>query len=197
MRAVTATATATLSLSLYIYIYIYAHISISLSLYIYIYISYQICIHISLSIYLSIYATASTTRRNAAKRSKTLLAAVLCLTLQIRRGRRKGRGLPTMHSPQNNNKVYRAGEPSVGWSRRICPSACKCPAWDPMERMRGTLEFPCTVSFHNFKSQNFKLSVSNPRSKYVACVSVLSRISNSQGLGRKNKLENLKTYRII
>ena len=26
-----------------------------------------------------------------------------------------------------------------------------------------------TVSFHNFKSQNFKLSVSNPKSKYVAC----------------------------
>ena len=25
-----------------------------------------------------------------------------------------------------------------------------------------------TVSFHNFKSQNFKLSVSNPKSKYVA-----------------------------
>ena len=54
-----------------------------------------------------------------------------------------------------------------------------------------------TVSFHNFKSQNFKLSVSNPKSKYVAYVSVLSRISNSQGLGRKNKLEILKTYRKI
>ena len=26
----------------------------------------------------------------------------------------------------------------------------------------------CTASFHNFKSQNFKLSVSNPKSKYVA-----------------------------
>ena len=25
-----------------------------------------------------------------------------------------------------------------------------------------------TVSFYNFKSQNFKLSVSNPKSKYVA-----------------------------
>ena len=31
-----------------------------------------------------------------------------------------------------------------------------------------------TVSFHNFKSQNFKLSVSNPKSKYVACLSVVS-----------------------
>ena len=54
-----------------------------------------------------------------------------------------------------------------------------------------------TVSFHNFKSQNVKLSVSNPKSKYVAYLSVLSRISNCQGLGRKNKLEMLKTDRII
>ena len=35
-----------------------------------------------------------------------------------------------------------------------------------------------TVSFHNFKSRNFKLSVSNPKSKCVACLSVLSQISN-------------------
>ena len=46
-----------------------------------------------------------------------------------------------------------------------------------------------TVSFHNFKSHNFKLSVSNPKSKYVAYVYVLSRISNCQGLGHKNKHE--------
>ena len=52
-----------------------------------------------------------------------------------------------------------------------------------------------TVSFHNCKSQNFKLSVSNPTSKYVACLSVLSQISNCQGLGRKNKFGVLKTYR--
>ena len=52
-----------------------------------------------------------------------------------------------------------------------------------------------TVSFHNFKSKDFKLSVSNPKSKYVAYVSALSRISNCQGLGRKNKYEILKTDR--
>ena len=52
-----------------------------------------------------------------------------------------------------------------------------------------------TVSFHNFKSQNFKLSVSNPKNKYVAYLSVLSQISNCQGLGRKNKHEILKTDR--
>ena len=52
-----------------------------------------------------------------------------------------------------------------------------------------------TVSFHNFKSQKFKLSVSNPKSKYVAYVSVLSQISNCQGLGRKNKHDILKTDR--
>ena len=53
-----------------------------------------------------------------------------------------------------------------------------------------------TVSFHNFKSRNFKLSVSNPKSKYVAYSSVLSQISNCQGLGRKNKHEILKTDRM-
>ena len=52
-----------------------------------------------------------------------------------------------------------------------------------------------TVSFHKFKSQNFKLSVSNPKSKYAAYVSVLSQISNRQSLGRKNKHEILKTDR--
>ena len=54
---------------------------------------------------------------------------------------------------------------------------------------------PTTVSFHNSKSQNFKLSVSNPKGKYVAYLSVLSQISNCQSLGRKNKHEILKTDR--
>ena len=54
---------------------------------------------------------------------------------------------------------------------------------------------PGTISFHNFKSQNFKSSVSNPKSKYVAYLSVLSQISNCQGLGRKNKHDILKTDR--
>ena len=54
---------------------------------------------------------------------------------------------------------------------------------------------PTTVSFHNFKSQDFKLSVSNPKSKYVAYLSVLSQISNCQGLGRKNKHDILKSDR--
>ena len=49
------------------------------------------------------------------------------------------------------------------------------------------------VSFHDFKSQNFKLSVSNPKGKYVAYLSVLSQISNCQSLGRKNKHDILKT----
>ena len=52
-----------------------------------------------------------------------------------------------------------------------------------------------TVSFHNFKSNNFKLSVSNPKNKHVAYVSVLSQISSCQGLGRENKLDILKTDR--
>ena len=52
-----------------------------------------------------------------------------------------------------------------------------------------------TVSFHNFESQNFKLSVSNPKSKQAAYLSVLSQISNCQSVGRKNKFEILKTDR--
>ena len=39
------------------------------------------------------------------------------------------------------------------------------------------------------------MSVSNPKSKYVAYLSVLSQISNCQSLGRKNKHEILKTDR--
>ena len=54
-----------------------------------------------------------------------------------------------------------------------------------------------TVSFHNFQSRNFKLSVSNPKNKYVAYLSVLSQISNCQGLGRKNKHEILQTDRTL
>ena len=54
-----------------------------------------------------------------------------------------------------------------------------------------------TVSFHDFKSQNFKSSISNPKNKYAACLSVLSQISNCQGLGRKNKHEILKTDRNV
>ena len=49
----------------------------------------------------------------------------------------------------------------------------------------------CTVSFHNFKSQNFKFSVSNPKNKCAAYCSALSQISNCQGLGRKNKFEEV------
>ena len=60
----------------------------------------------------------------------------------------------------------------------------------------GKQESGNTVCFHDFKSRNFKLSVSNPKSKYVAYLPVLSQISNCQGLGRKNKHEILKTDRM-
>ena len=53
-----------------------------------------------------------------------------------------------------------------------------------------------TVSFHNFKSQNFKLSVSNPKNTYASYLCVRSQISNCQSLGRNNKHEILKTDRI-
>ena len=50
-------------------------------------------------------------------------------------------------------------------------------AWTQHIRMSIAFVYR-TVSFHNFESQEFKLSVSNPKSKYVAYLSVLSQISN-------------------
>ena len=52
----------------------------------------------------------------------------------------------------------------------------------PVTPCRSTVTVDyCTFNFHNFKPQNFKLSVSNPNSKYVAYLYVLSNLS------RKNK----------
>ena len=65
------------------------------------------------------------------------------------------------------------------------------------DRNSNNSKYNCnTVSFHNFKSRNFKLSVSNPENKYVVDLSVLSQISNCQSLGRKSKHEILKTDHI-
>ena len=49
--------------------------------------------------------------------------------------------------------------------------------------------------FSNHKRN--KLSVSNPKSKYVVYLSVLSQISSCQSLGRKNKHDILKTNRKV
>ena len=65
----------------------------------------------------------------------------------------------------------------------------------PLNPARVGLQAQITVSSHNFKSQNFKLSVSNPKSKYVDDLSLLSQIWNCQGLGRTNKHEILKADR--
>ena len=65
-----------------------------------------------------------------------------------------------------------------------------------LKRGSDPWHFLCfTVSCHNFKSQIFKLSLSDPKSKYVAYLLVLSRISTCQGLGRKSKHEILKCIR--
>ena len=74
------------------------------------------------------------------------------------------------------------------------PRTYMCPFGEGLAELRRC--DLATVRFHNFKSPNFKLRVSNPKNTYIACLSVLSRISNCQGLGRKNKFEILKTYRI-
>ena len=73
----------------------------------------------------------------------------------------------------------------------LCCSGLDCFARDSNE----VLSHDAVSFFHNFKSQNFKLSVSNPKNKYAAYLSVLSQISNCQSLGRKNKHEILKTDR--
>ena len=52
-----------------------------------------------------------------------------------------------------------------------------------------------TASFHNFKSQISNRETQILKGKCVAYLSVLSRISNCQSLGRKNEHEILKTYR--
>ena len=38
---------------------------------------------------------------------------------------------------------------------------------------------PDTVSFHDFRSQNFKLSVSNPKNKHVAYLIIIAINTNS------------------
>ena len=55
--------------------------------------------------------------------------------------------------------------------------------------------YSITVSVHDFKWQKNKLSVSNPESKDIAYLSVLSQISNCLGRSRKNKHTILKTDR--
>ena len=82
---------------------------------------------------------------------------------------------------------------STRWGSTRCPSRSSSgspsgPSSSPPSTGRPrSSDRKHRVSCHNFKSQNFKLRVSNPKSKYVAYLSVLSRISNCQSLGRKNK----------
>ena len=45
--------------------------------------------------------------------------------------------------------------------------ALRAPARGGVGFERGRWGFTSTVSFHNFKSQNFKLSVSNPKSNML------------------------------
>ena len=91
--------------------------------------------------------------------------------------------------------------PSLPSSTLLLPSPLPSPPLSYVHLYRYlylhifTYTYTYTVSFHNFKSQKFKLSVSNPKNKYVAYVSVLSQISNFQSLGRKNKHAILKADR--
>ena len=103
------------------------------------------------------------------------------LTLSDQTDRTTGQSITAILSAKNGRR-----EKESRWHIQFHIVTGVCEKNNPLEN---------TVSFHNFKSQNFKLSVSNPRSKYVAHVSVLSPISNCQSLGRKNKHDILKTDR--
>ena len=156
-----------ISLSLYIYIYI----SISLSLYIYIYI--YVYIYIYIYIYTHIHITAA--GPGAARHPRGHGAAAR---------RRAQYSTYTMYAFTACIQLTDPKHSNASSLSSCSQFSCSCE--DP-----GRL----TVSFYNIKSQNFKSSVSNPKNKYVAYVSVLSQISNCQGLGRKNKFEILKTDR--
>ena len=54
----------------------------------------------------------------------------------------------------------------------------------------------CQQSVFIISNREFRIERLNPKSKYVVYLSVLSQISNCQGLGRKNKHEISKTDRI-
>ena len=86
-------------------------------------------------------------------------------------------------------RVLRRPRAQTPWGKSLTPGA------PPLLLAELCLVRQNTVSFHNFKSWNFKLSVSNPKSKYVAYLSVLSQISNCQSLVHKNKHEIMKTDR--
>ena len=47
------------------------------------------------------------------------------------------------------------------------------------------LEFRTTVGFHNFEPQSLKLSVSNPKSKHVAYLPVLSNFKLTESKPQK------------
>ena len=105
-------------------------------------------------------------------------------------GSKKARVTPKKYTPL---RAY-----CVGVCLRVClPHACVSDppcfycsllsAWKGGLCPIGVPGLCVTVNFHNSKSQNFKLSVSNPKNKYAAYLSVLSQISKCQGLGRENK----------
>ena len=183
----------------YIYIYIYEYISLSLSLYIYIHTLYYTHMHIILRLIIIIiiiiiicniqirtfhkpglwhFCAALARIRRLRKSPRYLVfSTFVCATL-LEALRRFTETLPEMLV----ETLHKIPE-SRFWTKHILISYAR--QGHPAD----------SVSFHNFKSQNFKLSVSNPKSKCVAYLSALSQISNCQGLGRKNKLEILKTYR--
>ena len=144
----------------------YLYISISIYIYLYLYISISLYIYISISLYL--YISISRYLSLSLSIYKYIYIYIyICIYVYC---------------------MYKHVEYGVLWA----------PNYDNATSSKLTIgkhEDIATVSFHNFKSQNVKLSVSNPNNTYVAYVSVLPQISNCQGIGRKNKHEILKTDR--
>ena len=145
----------------------YTHVWVRVNIYIH--------ISISLSLYIYIYISAV---RNSWQNSLRILACALA-------GRQSWcSGLLLLRTVSLGPRHYKL----------ICPSLALL-----INSFNSSYEHYklYTVSFHNFKSQNVKLSVSNPKSKSVAYMSVLSQISNCQSLSRKNRHDILKTDRTL
>ena len=186
-----------LSLSLYIYIYVYIYIYIYYtSTHIHIYTYRDICREREgLQAHpreLSIRKGTNGVSTNGVTANFMVFdrGTFGCTPVSLLLSSQKCQGVPFAPTCQNSSFLQR---PHECWPRLSETNPC-----GRLSHVRvytfGFQKLP-TVSFHNFKSQHFKLSVSNPKSKYVAYVSVLSQISNCQSLGRKNKHETLKTDR--
>ena len=148
---------------IYTYIYIYMYIYIYVYIYIYMYIYTHTCIYIYIYIY--IFPTDPPLQVKNLLVSRPLRCRFsVCglIPVSVKEYDFWGAHL------SRKQEAETALQPLIRHSENLSSYVC----FSPEVFFTDT----GTVSFHNLKSQNFKLSVSNPKSKYVAYVSVLSEI---------------------